>query len=506
MRARRPRDAPALTLPLSPGTLPEVSTGDPGFPPDRIGSTLLGKWTLEKLLGEGGMASVYVARHKIGRLEAIKIMHSMVASSPELRARFEQEARLANRFHHPGAVEIRDIDTTEDGAPFLVMELLDGETLSAIARRSKEPLDVATVLRVADEVLDVLAAAHATGIIHRDIKPDNLLLTKDGPVKVLDFGIARLRVGLSRDVKTHTGTTLGTVAYMAPEQAKGGPVDARVDIYAMGATMFRLLAGRRVHEADTEAERLAKLMSGTAEPLASVAPRVPPSVCAIVDRALAFDRANRYPDAASMQAEVRAARSEVPTSSSIGTAPVVKAPEPTEVTATTREATTRADGPSDEDATKRDATTVRSESPPAREILKTERMPGAPAFPAPSLPPAAAPERLPASVPGNLPVPEPARPHAAAPAGALASVTAPKNRRLVLLVAGLWLLGILLLVVAFLVQDRPDAGASESPAASDSSPALAAPPPQETTTVAAPTHAPLHPPPPPPPRGKGHGH
>src|ERR1019366_8811181 len=141
------------------------------------------------------------------------------ASSPELRARFEQEARLANRFHHPGAVEIRDIDTTEDGAPFLVMELLEG----------------ATVLRVADEVLDVLAAAHATGIIHRDIKPDNLLLTKDGPVKVLDFGIARLREGLRRDVKTHTGTTLGTVAYMAPEQAKGGEVDARVDIYAMGA-------------------------------------------------------------------------------------------------------------------------------------------------------------------------------------------------------------------------------------------------------------------------------
>ncbi|HEY6459591.1 MAG TPA: serine/threonine-protein kinase, partial [Polyangiaceae bacterium] len=268
-----------------------MATAGADSPSTRLGSTLRGKWTLEKLLGEGGMASVYVARHKIGRLEAIKIMHPFVASSPELRARFEQEARLANRFRHPGAVEIRDIDVTEDGAPFLVMELLDGETLASIARAKKGPLDVAMVLRVADEVLDVLAAAHESGIIHRDIKPDNLLLTKDGHVKVLDFGIARLREGMARDVKTHTGTTLGTVAYMAPEQAKSsGDVDARADLYAVGATMFRLLAGRRVHEADTEAERLAKLVSGPAPLLGSVAPAVPAAVCDVVDRALQVDR------------------------------------------------------------------------------------------------------------------------------------------------------------------------------------------------------------------------
>jgi serine/threonine-protein kinase len=253
------------------------------------------------------MASVYVARHTIGRLDAIKILHPALAATPQLRARFEQEARVVNRFRHRGAVEVRDMDTTEDGAPFIVMELLEGETLSALARRTGGPLDVPTVLQIADEVLDVLTAAHAQGIIHRDIKPDNLLRLADGHIKVLDFGIARVREGLGEGMKTRTGTTLGTVAYMPPEQAKGIDIDGRADIYAVGATMFRLLAGRRVHEADTEAERFAKVVSEPAPPLASVAPNVPAQVRAVADRALAFDRDRRYPDAAAMQADVRAA-------------------------------------------------------------------------------------------------------------------------------------------------------------------------------------------------------
>ena len=483
-----------MTLRAGPGTLVGVSTGDPGFPPERIGSTLRGKWTLEKLLGEGGMASVYVARHKIGRLEAIKIMHPFVAASPELRARFEQEARLANRFHHAGAVEIRDIDTTEDGAPFLVMELLEGETLSAIARQSKEPLDVATVLRVADEVLDVLAAAHATGIIHRDIKPDNLLMTKEGRVKVLDFGIARLREGLSRDVKTHTGTTLGTVAYMAPEQAKGGEIDARADIYAMGATMFRLLAGRRVHEADTEAERLAKLMSGTAEPLGTVAPRVPSAVCAIVDRALAFDRTKRYPDAGAMQADVRAAAKGVPVPDAhVASAPAAEAPA--SLPEPTREATTRVERAPVEEATKRegpapadDVATVKTDSARTRELLRTERMPGAPVRPAPGARPARARPHL---LPRNV-----------------ASVFAPQNRLLLLLLVGGGVALVLLLVVTVVLALRqpPDADAPESPAASDSAGAVTSPaaPAAGSAPETAPSHAPTHALPPS--KGKPRGH
>src|SRR6266542_4376215 len=126
----------------------------------RIGTVLRGKWTLERLLGSGGMAAVYVGVHKIGRRDAIKILHPHIAREPQLRARFDQEAYAVNRFVHPGAVEIRDIDVTEDGFPFLVMELLEGESLRARHDRLAM-LDIGEILRIADQVLDVLGAAHA---------------------------------------------------------------------------------------------------------------------------------------------------------------------------------------------------------------------------------------------------------------------------------------------------------------------------------------------------------
>ena len=270
----------------------------------RVGTVLQGKWTLERLLGVGGMAAVYVGVHKIGRREAIKILHPEIARNKELRARFEQEARAVNRFHHPGAVEIRDIDVTEDGAPFLVMELLDGEPLTARAERT-ESFDVGELLRIVDAILDVLAAAHACGIVHRDIKPDNLFLLRDGRVKVLDFGIARMRQEPGGSLKTRTGSTLGTLTYMPPEQVKGLAIDARADIFAVGATLFRLLSRRRIHEANSESHVLIKMATESAPPLASVAPHLPRGVCLLVDRALAFQAAQRYPDARTMQSDVR---------------------------------------------------------------------------------------------------------------------------------------------------------------------------------------------------------
>ncbi|MEP7119823.1 MAG: protein kinase [Byssovorax sp.] len=273
----------------------------------RIGTVLKGKWTLESLLGVGGMAAVYVGVHKIGRREAIKILHPEIARNKELRARFEQEARAVNRFHHPGAVEIRDIDIAEDGAPFLVMELLSGEPLAARAEASSS-FDVGEMLRITDAVLDVLAAAHAEGIIHRDIKPDNLFLLRDGGVKVLDFGIARMRQEAGASLHTRTGSTLGTVTFMPPEQVKGLAIDARADLFAVGATMFRLLARRRLHEGNSEAHLLIKMATESAPPLASVAPHLPREVCLIVDRALAFQAAQRYPDARTMQSDVRDVR------------------------------------------------------------------------------------------------------------------------------------------------------------------------------------------------------
>jgi len=290
----------------------------------RIGTVLRGKWRLERLLGSGGMAAVYVGLHKIGRRDAIKILHPQIACESQLRARFDQEAYAVNRFVHPGAVEIRDIDVTEDGCPFLVMELLDGESVRARYDRLGSP-DITEILRIADDVLDVLAAAHAQGIIHRDIKPDNLFYLPDGRIKVLDFGVARVRQA-ANELRTGTGTTLGTVAYMPPEQIKGTDIDARVDVFALGATMFRLIARRRIHEARSDAELVIKMATLPAPPLASVAQGAPASVCAIIDRALTFDREGRYPDAKAMQQDVRAVRKDEPPAIALGAATRMDAP------------------------------------------------------------------------------------------------------------------------------------------------------------------------------------
>ncbi|WP_080682176.1 serine/threonine-protein kinase [Sorangium cellulosum] len=283
----------------------------------RVGTTIRNKWTLERLLGAGGMAAVYVGVHRIGRRDALKILHPQAAQSKEICDRFEREAQAANRFRHPGAVEIRDIDVAEDGAPFLVMELLEGESLAERERRLGG-LPLAEVLGFAAQVLDTLGAAHAQGIIHRDIKPPNLYVVREAPastpapaggprIKVLDFGLARIRQdsGLLGEL-TRMGLVLGTTPYMPPEQAKGRDIDFRADLFAVGATMFRLIAGRHVHEASTDFDLLLKMGREPAPPLSQRAPYAPRDVCLVVDRALAFDRDQRYPDAHRMLEDVLA--------------------------------------------------------------------------------------------------------------------------------------------------------------------------------------------------------
>ncbi|HEY8075497.1 MAG TPA: serine/threonine-protein kinase [Labilithrix sp.] len=273
----------------------------------RVGQLLNNKWTIDRLIDIGGMAAVYAATHRNGKKVAIKMLHPFIASHEDVRERFLREGYVANQVDHPGAVSVLDDDITADGAPFLVMELLDGESLDQWMTRTGGMLPLADVLAVADQVLDVLAAFHERGVIHRDIKPGNLFITKQGIVKVLDFGLARLRDPRFGAAPTQSGIVLGTAAYMPPEQAQGkaDQVEARSDIFAVGAVMFRALTGRPVHEGKGATERLLQAMKDRAPSLGVVAPNVPPWVVGIVDKALAFDKNQRWASAAEMRASVR---------------------------------------------------------------------------------------------------------------------------------------------------------------------------------------------------------
>ncbi|UQA57629.1 serine/threonine-protein kinase [Polyangium aurulentum] len=274
----------------------------------RVGEILRGKWRIDALLGVGGMAVVYAATHRNGKRVAVKMLHPEMSMDPDLRARFLREGYAANSIGHPGCVAVLDDEVSEDGAVFVVMELLEGETLDARAERSGGRLSPGEVVPLVDQLLDILAAAHAKGIIHRDLKPENLFLTHEGKLKVLDFGIARLRDGQNARL-TATGVGMGTPAFMPPEQAlaKWDEVDARSDLWAIGATMFTLLTGRLVHEAGSVAALLIAIATKPVAPIASILPGIPPALAAAIDRALAFDPAHRFQDARSMQAALRAA-------------------------------------------------------------------------------------------------------------------------------------------------------------------------------------------------------
>ncbi len=287
----------------------------------RLGQLVLGKWRLERLIGVGGMAAVFEAAHRNGNRVAIKILHPDLAGFEELRERFLAEGYAANRVSHPGAVTVRDEGTTEDGAVFLVMDLLRGQTLAERVEHGSELFSVGEVLEVALQLLDVLVQAHDRGIIHRDIKPENVFLTTDSRVRLLDFGIARVE-NAKRTHATQTGTTLGTPAFMPPEQALGhwADLDGRSDLWSLGATMYLLLSGLPVREHGSVTEQLLGAMTRPVPSLGEVT-SLPRSVVAVVDRALAFDRADRFPDARSMQLAVSAAQSELSAPDSCATLP-----------------------------------------------------------------------------------------------------------------------------------------------------------------------------------------
>jgi serine/threonine protein kinase len=271
----------------------------------RVGRLLLDRWRLDELLGVGGTAAVYAATHRNGRRVAIKMLHPEFSHIAEARQRFIDEGYAANSVNHPGVVSILDDNVAEDGAVFLVMDLLKGESLDfRIDRNGK--LEALELLACMDDLLDVLAAAHAKAIIHRDIKPSNIFVTESGHIKLLDFGFARV-AGQPRPHTTQSGSTMGTPAFMPPEQARGRSeqLDARTDLWAVGATMFLALTGRHVHQGETLNEELLAAMTHRAPSVGSLAPDLPRALIDFVDRALAYEQETRWPDASTMQSALR---------------------------------------------------------------------------------------------------------------------------------------------------------------------------------------------------------
>ncbi len=273
----------------------------------RLGSVIKDKWRLDSLLGVGGMACVYAATHRNKKRAAVKMLHPELSVDAALRERFLREGYVANSVGHRGAVSVDDDDVSEDGAAFIVMELLDGESVEQRWQRKGRRLSLEEALAIGDQVLDTLAAAHERGVVHRDLKPDNLFLTREGVVKLLDFGIGRVRELSGARFTTQSGATMGTPAFMAPEQARGRweDVDGQTDLWAVGATLFTLLTGEHVHVGETVNETLALAVTQPARSIKSLRPDLPARAVAFVDRSLAYAKPQRFPDARSMQVELR---------------------------------------------------------------------------------------------------------------------------------------------------------------------------------------------------------
>ena len=269
----------------------------------RMGKPFAHKYRLKRLLGIGGMAAVYEASHRNGKRVALKLMHSRFGDSERQRKRFLREAYVANSIDHPGVVQVYDDGIDDTGAPFLVMELLSGETLAAMRKRNGGKLELDVVLDIAHQLLDILAAAHARGVIHRDIKPENLFWETSGRLRVLDFGVARSFEHVPGATVDTQASVLGTPAFMPPEQARGhwAEVDQTSDLWAVGATLFNLITGQFVHGEGTPNEQLGRSMSVPAPSLGTVTADLPPVFVEVVDRALRYEQNERWPDADSMQ-------------------------------------------------------------------------------------------------------------------------------------------------------------------------------------------------------------
>lgn len=265
----------------------------------RAGDVLLGKYQVETVLGGGGMGTVLRARHlELGRLVAIKVMHGELLAHDDAARRFTREARAAALLKSPHAVRILDIDRLPVGVPLIVMEHLDGRDLASVVAEDG-PLPIPLAFDYTLQAAEALAEAHAHGIIHRDLKPHNVFLTKDGIVKVVDFGLAKalptssLR-SLESTSQTKTNALVGSPHYMSPEQIRAGDVDARTDVWGLGATLHHLLCGAPPFLAPNMYLLCARILAEEAPSIARKRPDVPASLERVVARCLAKAADDRY--------------------------------------------------------------------------------------------------------------------------------------------------------------------------------------------------------------------
>src|SRR5688500_15962056 len=275
--------------------------------------TVLGwRWRTGARIGGGGMGTVYEAEHvELGRRVAVKVLHPMLRNDRIQVERFRREAEAAAKLSHPNIVDVVDFGATPGEPVFLVMEYLDGPSLHSVAGQA---MPVGRIGNIILQVLGALEAAHAAGIVHRDIKPANIVVVagEDGDLaKLIDFGVARLTEGAGYRRLTKTGTILGTPSYMPPEQALGDPLDARADLYALGAVFYRMLSGCPPFSGTKLGDLLPQICNETPVPVELLRPGLPASLVGVVERAMQKDREDRFPDAASMARVLREALEQI---------------------------------------------------------------------------------------------------------------------------------------------------------------------------------------------------